>query len=143
MSSQQLNPIKYIESLDIRFSDLDMYGHVNAKHYLDLISTSRLIFLADKMKKPIEEVTKEGIGFFMTKSTVNYKRPINGLQSVVCSSFVQEIRDEKILIIPFSISAERDQKVFADGVLEFAIIDMSTKRPTGAPAWLLDLFFEK
>jgi len=135
-------PISYSELIDIRFSDLDMYGHVNSKHYIDIVSTARLIFVAEKMKMPIEEVTKRGVGFFMTKSSVNYKRPINGLQKVLAKSHVSEIRENRTLIVPFSISTAVGDVTFADGVLEFALIDMNMKRGMEAPAWLVDLFFE-
>lgn len=135
-------PIQFVEQVDIRISDLDMYGHVNSKHYIDLVSTARLVFMADKMKTPIEEVTKRGIGFYMTKSTILYRKPIVGLQKVLVSSFVQEIRDEKTLVIPFVISTPDQQKIFADGVLEFMLVDMVTKRTTGIVDWVEDLLFE-
>jgi YbgC/YbaW family acyl-CoA thioester hydrolase len=137
------NPIKYHGHMDIRFSDLDYYGHVNSKHYVDFVSTVRLLFLSEKLQFPIEKVAANGIGFYMTKSIVNYKRPIIGLQKVFVQSHVDEVRDGKILIIPFSISSLNEGKDFADGTLEFTLIDMSTKRSTIAPSWLLDLFFEK
>jgi YbgC/YbaW family acyl-CoA thioester hydrolase len=135
-------PIQYVELVDVRFSDLDMYGHVNSKHYIDMVSTARLVFLANKMKVPIEEVTKRGIGFFMTKSTVNYKKPINGLQKVLVQSHVREVKDEKLLIVPFTLSKENGDKLFADGEFEFMLIDMNTNRTTKVTPWLMDLFLE-
>ena len=135
-------PIEYVDSLDIRFSDLDSYGHVNSKHYIDLVSTARLNFMLKQMKTKISDVTDRGIGFFMTKATMNFKRPINGLQKVRAASFVQEIRDKKTLIIPFSITSESRETIFSDGLLEFALIDLSTNRSTPAPDWIIDLFFE-
>jgi YbgC/YbaW family acyl-CoA thioester hydrolase len=136
-------PIIYDDIIDIRFSDLDHYNHVNSKHYIDLVSTARLTFLAKRMNFPIEKVTENGIGFFMIKSIVNYKRPIIGLQKVRIKSHVADIRDEKILIIPFEVCTEDDSKIFADGILEFATIDMTTKRTTILPDWALNLFFDK
>lgn len=135
-------PIIYEDLVDVRFSDLDHYNHVNSKHYIDMVSTTRLTFLDREMKTPIEQVTERGIGFFMTKSTVNYKRPIQGLQKVRSKSHVADIKDGKILIIPFELCSEDGTKTFADGILEFALIDMTTKRTTTAPEWILELFFK-
>ena len=135
-------PIEYADTLDIRFSDLDSYGHVNSKHYVDLVSTARLNFMSKDMKTKVSDVTGRGIGFYMTKSTMFYKRPINGLQKVRAVSHVQDIRDQKVLIIPFSIVSENRETVFSEGVLEFALIDLKTNRSTSAPDWILDLFFE-
>jgi YbgC/YbaW family acyl-CoA thioester hydrolase len=136
------NPIDYKECVDIRFSDLDFYGHVNSKHYVDFVSTARLVFLADKMKFPVEKVVDRGISFYMTKSAINYRRPIVGLQKVTVSSHVAEVRDNKILVIPFSISSLDQKNIFADGVLEFAIVDVNTKRSTALTEWLERLFFK-
>ncbi len=135
-------PIEYADTLDIRFSDLDSYGHVNSKHYVDLVSTARLNFMSRDMKTKISDVTGQGIGFFMTKATMNFKRSINGLQKVRAVSFVQEIKDKKTLIVPFSITSENCETIFSDGVLEFALIDLKTNRSTPAPDWIIDLFFE-
>jgi YbgC/YbaW family acyl-CoA thioester hydrolase len=136
-------PIIYKGLVDVHFSDLDFYGHVNSKHYVDYVSTVRLNYLVNPMNFPNEKVLEKGIGFFMTKSTVLYKRPILGLQKVLAQSHVAEIKNGSLLMIPFSLSNEIGDKVFAEGVLEFAVIDMTTKRPTSGPDWLLDLFFEK
>ncbi len=138
----QRKPIVYSELIDIRFSDLDMYGHVNSKHYIDIVATARLIFLKENMKVSVEEVAKRGVAFYMTKSTIQYKKPILGLQKVRASSFVREVKDGKTLVIPFTISNLGDDKIYSDGELEFALIDMTSKRTTPAPDWLLDLFFE-
>lgn len=141
MNTNNRTPIVYDDLVDIRFSDLDHYNHVNSKHYIDLLSTARLNFLARELKMPIEKVTEKGIGFFMVKSTVNYKKPIVGLQKIRAISFVREIKDERILIIPFELKTEDRSKIFSDGVLEFAIIDMKTTKITIAPDWILNLFF--
>jgi len=142
MNISNRDPIEYIDLVDIRFADLDFYGHVNSKHYLDLVATARLNFLAREMKMPMHEVAQKGIGFFLVKSTINYKRPINGLQRVLSSSRVVEIRDGKVLVIPFTIESEDRSRVFSDGILEYALIDMNTKKMTISPDWIVDLFLK-
>jgi acyl-CoA thioesterase FadM len=141
MTNTNKTAIIYEDLIDVRFSDLDHYNHVNSKHYIDMVSTTRLTFLARELKVPIDKITERGIGFFMTKSTVNYKRPINGLQKVKAKSHVAEVREGKILIIPFELCTEDGAKIFSDGILEFAVIDMKTLRSTATPDWVMDLFF--
>ena len=136
-------PITYDESVDIRFSDLDSYGHVNSKHYVDFVSTARIVFMEKTLKTTIEDAAKKGIGFYLTKSTINYLRPITGLVRVRCRSHVHEIRDGKVLVIPFELLTEDGKRKYSDGTLEFTIVDMNTKRTTSAPEWVADLFFER
>lgn len=142
MNNSERAPIEYSDLVDIRFADLDFYGHVSSKHYIDLVATARLRFMHKKMQMRIEEVTARGVGFFLIKSTIHYKRPIHGLQRVYCSSHVADLRDGKVLVIPFTLESEDRTRIYSDGILEFALIDMATKKMTTASDWILDLFFE-
>lgn len=135
-------PLTYNETVDVRFSDLDLYGHVNSKNYIDFVSTSRLIYLAKTFGVSMEQLAEKGFGFYLTKSTVNYKRPITGLQRVRTKSFVEEIRDEKIFNVKFEMMTEDESRVFADGYLEFTVVDLHSKRASPAPDWFLQYFFE-
>jgi acyl-CoA thioester hydrolase len=137
-----MKPIIYNDTVDIRFSDLDLYNHVNSKHYIDFVSTTRLTFLAKRFDTTMDTLAKKGFGFYMTKSTVNYKRPIIDLQKVRAKSFVEEIRDEKVYVIKFELMTDDETKIFADGYIEFTVIDLNTKRASAAPKWFLDYFFE-
>jgi acyl-CoA thioesterase FadM len=38
-------PVEFDYSLDVRFDDLDSYGHVNSTRYLDYVSTARLLYM--------------------------------------------------------------------------------------------------
>lgn len=137
-------PIRYEEQIGIRLSDLDLYGHVNAKHYLDLVVSSRTQFLLKRFGISMEAIAAQGIGFFLNKATTNFKRPITGLQTVKVSSHVREIgKDGRLFVIPFQITqTDDDAKVFCEGELEVTVIDMKTLRSTSAPEWVLDFLFQ-
>jgi acyl-CoA thioesterase FadM len=85
-------PLIYEKELDIHFSFLDQYNHVNAKHYLDLVASSRLIYLERDMKMPLDKLMEQGIGFYLKTATQNFKRPIVGLDRVRIRSYVVAIR---------------------------------------------------
>lgn len=135
-------PIQYVDQIGVRFSDLDMYGHVNSKNYLDMVNTARTLFLERELKMSLAEITARGYGFFMTKSTINFKRPIAGFQNVLVTSFAREIHGGRSFTVPFSISTLDGAKTFSDGELEFRMIDMKTLRTCEAPDWVVDLLFE-
>ena len=48
-----MDPIIYENELQVRFSDLDGYGHMNSNVYADLLATSRLLFLEKDLKAPL------------------------------------------------------------------------------------------
>ena len=142
MRAAERKPIEYAASIGVRFSDIDSYGHVNAQNYVDYVSTSRLNFMANEMKTNIQDVMTKGVGFFLVKSTINYRRPIVGLQTVLVKSHVSEIRGSRFLMIQFAISSADEATMYSDGVLEFSIVDLKTAKSMIAAPWVVDLFFE-
>jgi acyl-CoA thioesterase FadM len=137
-----MKPMIYDATTDIRFSDLDLYKHVNSKHYIDFVSTSRLVFMKKCFDLSMESFAEKGYGFYLTKSIVNYKRPIVGLQSVRTKSFVEEFIGNKILKVRFDMMTEDETKSFADGYLEFTVVDLKNNRAVNAPDWFLEYFYE-
>ena len=55
-----MDPIIYENELQVRFSDLDGYGHMNSNVYADLLATSRLLFLEKDLKAPLSFGKKKG-----------------------------------------------------------------------------------
>lgn len=132
----------YDETVDVRISDLDMYGHVNSKHYVDFVSTSRLVFLERRFNVSIASVTERGIGFFLTQSLVNYKKPIHGLQKVRIKSHISEVKNDRILVVSYVISNHDETRIFSDGTLSFAVIDLKQKKAVALEDWMLEWFLE-
>lgn len=129
----------YDEDVDIRFSDVDAYGHVNAKHYIDYVLASRWLFLARKAGVTIEECKRRGLGFYMVRSEVDYKRSIQAVDKVKVQSFVSELVKVR-LTVSFEISDCKTASIYAIGKLFFAIMDTNTNRPQLCPLWAQDLF---
>ena len=78
----------------------------------------------------------------MRKATLNFKKPIIGLQKVRVSSFANEIINKKIVTVSFEIKSETGSKLYADGFFDFVFIDLNTMKPTDASDWMLDLLFK-
>ena len=140
--TKERKPIIYLKDQDIRFGEMDAYGHLNAKHYLDLVASARLIFLERDLKYPIEKIMSQGVGFYLKKATQNFRRPIVGLQRVWVRSFVSQL-SEASLIVDFEILDADQAKAYATGQLEYVVVDLKTQRPVPPPDWLLDVFFTK
>lgn len=137
------NAILYEEDLDIRFSDLDPYGHVNSKHYLDYVLASRWMFLARKIKFTIEDCLAKGLGFYLIRSEIDYKRPILGTDRIRVQSYTSSLEKVRLTVTFEILDCKTEKKVFAVGTLQFAIMDTISNRPQACPEWALDLFSEK
>jgi YbgC/YbaW family acyl-CoA thioester hydrolase len=135
-----MNSIRYKSVVPVRFSDLDSYGHVNSTHYLDYVISSRWAFARDQLRVSDRSLIERKIGFYLSKAQMAFKRPIVGAGAIVASSHVQEIIEAR-LIVPWEIRSTDEATLHADGVLEFAVIDLSTNKPTSCPDWVRALFF--
>ena len=140
MTMQRL-PIIYAAEVDIRFDDLDAYGHVNSSRYLDLVVTSRWRFGQTHLNYSLQSMLDRGVGIYLTRSQVRYRRAINGLQTVRVESFASDIKAGSIVVISFKITDIEQKIVYADGEIDFSAVDINSRKQMGLPAWLLDYLF--
>jgi acyl-CoA thioesterase FadM len=137
-----MTPIIYKASVQSRFSDLDPYGHVNFKHFFDYVISSRLIFLENRFELDLDKISKTGYGFYATQGEIKFLRPIIGLRTLDVETFVESVKDEVTLVIPFSIKDEKTSKLNSEGKLYFTIIDLKTGKPAPLNDEIKKLFFE-
>ena len=135
-----LNPIVYSDTLKVRFSDLDPYGHVNSAFFLDYVISSRWNFLEKKLGVSAQDLIDKGLGFYLIKSEINYKRAIKGATEIRIESHASGVKRTK-LYITFSMH-NSENKVCSDGTLEFAIMNLKSGMPQGFPDWATYLFWE-
>jgi acyl-CoA thioester hydrolase len=135
------SPIIYDGFVEARFSELDPYGHVNSKHFLDYVISTRWSYLEKKLKMTSDELIKKGLGFFLKRSEINYKKPVAGGMLLYVSSHVEKAEDAT-LVIHFKIQDEGKQKLFADGELHFAVMDLVKLRPQALPEWVHEYFYK-
>lgn len=140
MAGRNRTAILYEEDIDIRFSDLDPYGHVNSKHYLDYVLASRWMFLARKIKFTIEECLEKGLGFYLIRSEIDYKHPIVGVDKIRVQSYASHLEKVRLTVTFEMVDCETEKNLFARGTLQFAIMDTKLNRPQACPDWALDLF---
>jgi YbgC/YbaW family acyl-CoA thioester hydrolase len=135
-------PISYSAEVLVRFADLDPYGHVNATNYLDYIVTARWHYAKERFGATDRTFIDKGIGFFVTRAELLFKRPIVGVQPIIARSHIREIAEAK-LWAPYEITSKDGKTVFSEGTLEFAVIDLKSNRPTACPDWVHPYFFEE
>lgn len=100
-------PRIYETYMDVRVADLDAHGHVNARNYIDFVSSSRLKFQQEVLNFSPSELMSAGAYYFIRKSLVEYKRPIlPDALKIYVKSFVKEIR-RYLLVVPFEIWSAR------------------------------------
>ncbi len=142
MNEEGRKPIMFEFDVDVRFAELDFYGHVNLSKYLDIVVTSRFLYLERVLKISLAETAKAGVAFYTAKAFQEFLRPIKGLQRVRVKSFVEKVNDTR-LEVPYEIYDAQGKVLYSKGLLTFAIMDLKTNRPCPLPDSAKDWLFEK
>jgi acyl-CoA thioester hydrolase len=80
-------PKRFSTSIELRFSDLDLYGHVNNVAYFTFLETARVKLFS----KIFQELTAEGILLVVGRAECDYKSPILLQDKVTVSIWVSRI----------------------------------------------------
>jgi len=132
-------PIIYTQDINVRFGDLDPYGHVNSPIYLDYVISSRWHFLEKHLNSSSDALIKKGLGFFIINSNINYRRSIAGTETITVDSWVSEVAGTKLTVV-FEI--KNKETLYSDGQLLFAIMDLRTMKPQALPDWVEAIFWD-
>jgi len=73
--------------VEMRFSDLDIYGHVNSVVYFDYLETARVRLISDHYR----ELTEKGIYLLVARAECDYKLPILFGDTVVIALSVPRV----------------------------------------------------
>jgi len=133
-------PIVYSQPMDVRFADLDPYGHVSTGRYLDLVIGSRFIFFNNYFKIAIDELTKKDLGFFTSHLEIDFIRPIQGANQVLVESSIQIVEPGKQKV-SFELKRMDHGITFSRGFYFEHPVLISIKKSQALPLWAFRYFF--
>jgi acyl-CoA thioester hydrolase len=140
MESEKI-PFIYDGLLQVRFSDLDAYGHLSATHYVDMVGTSRLLILEERFGVSMRQLYENSVAFFLKRTEVNYVKPVKGLVAIRQLSHVQKCEGSEIEV-SFEIMSKNSEVKHASGLLTYVLVDLRTSKPIPVPEMLTRAFFE-
>lgn len=77
-------PQTFSTSIELRFSDLDAYGHVNSAVYFTYLETARVKLFSDFFR----EVSQHGIFTLVAKAECEFKIPITLYDEVIVTLWI-------------------------------------------------------
>jgi len=90
---------KYLSSVyKIRFSDCDLFGHLNNARYIDYFMNAREDHLSDHYQLSLNEFYQQGISWLVSGHQVSYIRPAVYNEKVVISSHLVQANAESLLV---------------------------------------------
>src|SRR5205085_4947443 len=107
-NTSTLNP--WPEStMPVRFSDCDMYGHLNNIWYLKYFLDAREDHIASSYGLSLAHFAKQGTGWVVSSNQISYLRPALVNEQVIIRSGVIEFTPQELLVEMQMIDAKRAQ----------------------------------
>lgn len=116
--------------LHVRFSDVDVYGHVNNVMYLGYFQEARIAFMA-KIKRGVEGASK--VNVVVARTQVEYLRPVlHRAEPYPVHSWISRMGN-KSFVVESELRGD-DDVVLSRSRVVMVFFDRHTQRSTQAPA---------
>src|SRR3569623_1784172 len=116
------NKSLFSTELQVRPDDIDMNQHVHASRYFDYVLAARYEQMARCYKMSMEEFLQMGLGWFVQKFHVEYKRPLALGEWMVITTWVEEIGGEKVKV-QFEICKKVNGKLATAGYGIYTLVN--------------------
>jgi YbgC/YbaW family acyl-CoA thioester hydrolase len=123
---------KFETEMSVRPDDIDLYQHVHSTRYLDYVLAARFDQMERCYGMPMQAFAERGLGWFMTSSTVHYKRPLGLGDRMVVRTWIEAFRETGCRV-GFEIDRLPQRKRACDGHCDYALITLATGRATPIP----------
>lgn len=127
-----LGKTRFETELQVRPDDIDMNQHVHGSRYFDYVLAARYDQMARYYEMPMDEFTKEGLGWFIKTAHVQYKRPLRLGESFTVRTWVDDIRRTEVTV-QFEIVRKVSGKLCCDGYFDYTMISLATGRAEAIP----------
>ena len=125
--------------LSVRPDDIDMNQHVHGSRYFDYVLAARYDQMARCYLLPMDEFLRNGYGWFVKASHIEYKRPLRIGDRMVVRTQVQEISRTDVKV-RFEITKQPTGKLCADGYFDYTMISLKTNRAEPIPDWIREKY---
>ncbi len=108
--SKNLNMNKEPQSnYTVRFSDCDLFGHLNNARYLDYFLNAREDHLKDYYQLDLVTFYQQGIGWVVGSHEINYLKPAKYNEKVTIKSSLIRANDQYLLVELQMMNAEHTE----------------------------------
>lgn len=119
--------------IEVRFSELDPYGHLNHAVYATYFETARVIALRE-VDLDLVALAADGLQFVVIQLVVDYKRPAVANDVVTVTTELGETRRASTI---WNQHMVRDEEPLATATVRSAITD-SRGKPVRPPSWVFE-----
>lgn len=123
--------IDFSTPIQIRFSDIDAYSHVNNGVYFSYFEHSRAVYLYE-----VCEWNIMSIGTVVARIEIDYLKPIHLEDAIKCFVHCTRTGNSSFDLVQYLVGESKagDSFVFAKCKCTMVAVDMETMRPVPIPA---------
>ncbi len=126
-------------TLDVRFNEIDPYGHVNHAVYVTYFEVGRTDALAS-CEIPLEVMAERGYQLVVTRLEVRFRRPATAGDRLLVETELADLRRasgtwRQRIVRPVGGGGCGDEEVLVTADVTAAVTD-ATGHPTRPPDWL-------
>lgn len=125
--------MKVTVEVEVRYGDLDTYGHVNNVMFFRYFEVAR----TKAFKKDFLELMKDGVFILVVKAECEYKKPINFIDKVYVTMEVVDIGNTSFTI-SYTLH-DNNGTIFALGKTVMVTYDNKSNKPIKIPEKFLKL----
>lgn len=121
---------EYTTEVDVRYADIDTYGHVNNATYATYFEEARIDYLHDVVGggEALLSGTESGTGIVIANLEIDYQRPVHMRDTVTVSVRIPRLGEKSF---PFEYEIEADGDVAATG--ETTVVAYGRDSETSCP----------
>lgn len=133
----EANPVfaRFETELQVRPDDIDMYRHVHSSRYMDYVLAARFEQMERCYRMPMAEFEKNGFGWFMASTQMNFKRPLELGDRFVVRTWIERFSTIGVRV-QFEIDRQTDNRRSCDGWFEYVMVSLETARAVRIPQWI-------
>lgn len=123
---------KFTSEVLVRPDDIDMNNHVHYSRYLDFVLAARYEQMSRDYKMSMNEFVQRGLGWVVSACTIQYKRSLLLGDVAIVKTGITEIGTTSAKV-GFEIVRKETNKLSADGVFEYTLVNLATGRAERLP----------
>lgn len=135
----RLNTNKYESELHVRPDDIDMFQHVHSSKYIDYVLAARYDQMARCYGMGMEEFLQNGLGWVITSTYMEYKRPLKMGEYFIVRTQLVEF-EKHTAKVEFEILKKEGMKQSCTGYFSYTMIDLETGRAKQLPEWIIERY---
>jgi len=118
--------------VDVRYTDLDTYGHVNNAVYATFLEEARVDYLADVIGGEHADITGsgEGLGIVLATLELDFQASLGPSDSVTVAVRVPRLGDSSF---PIEYEVREDGEVLATGETTVVVFDRASRESQPIP----------